>query len=237
SRLSSVRPTRTANPPTTSNATPRRLWSAGRRRVIVSVLPPARRPSTPMILRVRRGDDGPCADDGVVLVQDRGLAPGHGVGGLVQLEAKAPPGRAHGGRGRRRPVAELRLDAVGRAVQPPLRLDHAARERGTRPYHDGVRPGIGLQHIERRCGGEAEPPALPGREAPVPTVTAEPAAFPVDDRTLSGGQPLALEESAVVVPGEEAGLLAFGPGRDDQPGRCRLGSRLRLPLVAEREPD
>ena len=49
-------------------------------------------------------------------------------------------------------------------------------------------------------------------------------------------EPVALEEVPVVVACEEAGLLALGTARGGEPRRQRLGARLRLRLLAEREP-
>ena len=66
---------------------------------------------------------------------------------------------------------------------------------------------------------------------------AELAAVLVHDRAGGGLEPLPLEEGAIVVAGEEAGLLALAPLGNVQAGRRGLGSRLRLRLAAERELD
>ena len=84
---------------------------------------------------------------------------------------------------------------------------------------------------------DAEPAALPRREPPVPVVAAELRAVLVHDVSRLRHEPLALEEAPVVVTGEEAGLLALGSPRRCETGRARLGARLLLRLLAERELD
>ena len=59
----------------------------------------------------------------------------------------------------------------------------------------------------------------------------------VHDRALVRGQAVAREEVAVVAPGEEAGLLAFGTRRGLEPGGGCLRTRLVLRLLAERKPE
>src|SRR5207244_6774771 len=59
----------------------------------------------------------------------------------------------------------------------------------------------------------------------------------VDDRARFRREPVSAEERAVVVTGEEARLLALGPVRGLEPRTRRLGTRLHLRLLAEREPD
>src|SRR5262249_2880512 len=82
-----------------------------------------------------------------------------------------------------------------------------------------------------------EAPALSLREAPMPGVPADLAAVLIDDRAFARSEPVPLEEGAVVVTGEEARLLALAPPRDGEPGALRLGARLRLCVLAEREDD
>src|SRR5262249_37735382 len=78
---------------------------------------------------------------------------------------------------------------------------------------------------------------LPGREAPEAVVRAELASVLVDDAAGSRREAVAREEVAVVVAAEEARLLALGLARGGEPRGLRLGARLHLGLVAEREPD
>ena len=59
----------------------------------------------------------------------------------------------------------------------------------------------------------------------------------VHDRAVGGLEPPPLEESAVVVAGEEARLLALAALGDLQPGGAGLAAGLRLRLLAERELD
>ena len=93
------------------------------------------------------------------------------------------------------------------------------------------------QRVERLGRGDADPAALARRVAPDAVVPAELAAVLVDDRALGGLEAAALEEGAVVVAGEEAGLLALAALGDVEAGSGRLGARLRLRLLAERELD
>ena len=81
------------------------------------------------------------------------------------------------------------------------------------------------------------PAALAGRVTPEAGVTAELAPALVDDRPVGPLEPSALEKRAVVVAGEEAGLLAFAALGDLEAGRGRLGTHLGLRLLAERELD
>ncbi len=59
----------------------------------------------------------------------------------------------------------------------------------------------------------------------------------VDDRPGLRAEPLALEKRAVVVAGEEAGLLALAAPGDGKAGRGCLVAGAPLPLAAEREGD
>jgi hypothetical protein len=68
-------------------------------------------------------------------------------------------------------------------------------------------------------------------------VAAELAAALVDEGTLTGLEPLAREEIAVVVAGQEARLLALRVLGGGEPGGPRLCTRVGLSLPAEREPE
>ena len=68
-------------------------------------------------------------------------------------------------------------------------------------------------------------------------MTAELDAVLVDDRAGTAGEPLPLEERAVVVAGEEARLLALGALGHGEAGRGRLVAGRALALAAERERD
>src|SRR5262249_31091403 len=78
---------------------------------------------------------------------------------------------------------------------------------------------------------------LAGRKAPEAIVAAELATGLVDDRPRLGPEAVAREEVAVVAAGEEARLLGVGARGDLQAGGGRLGSGVRLRLLAEREPE
>ena len=93
------------------------------------------------------------------------------------------------------------------------------------------------QRVERLGGRDTQAAPLAGREAPVAVVTAENLARRVHDRPLGSLHAAPLEERAVVVPAEEARLLALRPPRCREPGPRGLGPRLVLRLLPEREPD
>src|SRR4029450_5936440 len=59
----------------------------------------------------------------------------------------------------------------------------------------------------------------------------------VEDGPLPAFEPVAREEASVVVSGEEARLLALGPGGRREARGARLGAGLLLPLLAQREPE
>src|SRR5207249_4718021 len=102
---------------------------------------------------------------------------------------------------------------------------------------DRVRPRIGAQHVERPLRGDADAPALAGREAPEARVPSELAPALVEDRPLLRPDAVPEEEAAVVVAGEEAGLLALRAPGHLEAGRRRLRTGLLLRLSAERERD
>ncbi len=112
-----------------------------------------------------------------------------------------------------------------------------ARERLARADDDGVRGRVRAEDVERPLRDDADALALPGGEAPEAVVPAQLAALLVHDRPVPWRQPVAAEERAVVVAGEEARLLALGALRSVESGPLRLRARLRLVLPAEREPD
>src|SRR5581483_4740082 len=93
------------------------------------------------------------------------------------------------------------------------------------------------QGVHLTAAADAEPASLSGREAPVAGMRSDLATLFVDHGPALRPEAATLEECPVVVPGEEARLLALRPRRDRQAGLCGLGPRLRLRLLAEREPD
>src|SRR5438067_7680410 len=177
------------------------------------------------------------AHDGVAFVENSCLAPGDAVCGLVQLELEAVTGVGDAGRDRRRAVAKLRIGAVERQVEPTGRLDAAACEGLVRTDDDGVRRGVRVEHVQRALGDYADPAALAGRERPDAAMRAELVPALADDRPGPRRDLVPGEERAVVVPGEEARLLALCTARDVEARAMRLVARLLLALLAEWEPD
>src|SRR4051794_4058881 len=110
-------------------------------------------------------------------------------------------------------------------------------ERATWADREGVRGGIGSDRVDRVRRGEPDPATLPGRVAPDAVVAAALDSVLVDDRAGAPGEPLPLEERAVIIAGEEARLLALGPLRDGQARSSSLVARRALALAAERERD
>src|SRR5579884_1881385 len=188
----------------------------------------------PILLRRR---DRPVADDGVPVIEHRGLPGSDAVGGLVELEPEATGGGLDAGRHRRRAVAELRLDPVGVRVEPAADVHLRAGERGARADDDRVRGRPRAEDVERLGRGEAQATPLPGREAPEAVVAAELAPVLRDDRPLLSLEAVPTEEGAVVVACEEACLLAFRTAGGREAGALRLGPGRLLVLVAEREHD
>src|SRR6266508_1358191 len=111
-----------------------------------------------------------------------------------------------------------------------------ARERLPWADDNSVRPGVGAKRVQRLHGRDTEAAALSRREAPEASVTAELAAFLVEDRAVALVQSLASEKVPVVGAREEARLLALRPARGLEPGCTRLGASLGFALVPEREP-
>src|SRR5207247_1740585 len=144
----------------------------------------------------------------------------------------------HGRGDRGQSVRELRLGTRA-AVEPPADVDAATRERPPRPDDDGVCLRVGGEGIERLGAADAEAAPLTGREPPVGAVCPERLACLVDDlpgrRRRVEARPL--EERAVVVAPEEARLLALRTGCDGETAGAGVGARLRLRLLAEREPE
>src|SRR5204862_1713349 len=102
---------------------------------------------------------------------------------------------------------------------------------------NGVRARVRPQDIQRARRRDADALALPGRERPVAVMRAELRSGGVDDHALARREAVAREEVAVVVAGEEAGLLALRATGDVEAGTRRLVARRLLVLLAEREPD
>ncbi len=126
--------------------------------------------------------------------------------------------------------------ALGVGVEPASRLDRARGQGVMRSDDDRVGRGLGAQRIQRLGRGHAEPASLPGGEAPEAVVCSDLASGLVDDRALLRHEPVAAEERAVVVPGEEARLLALRLACRGEAGALGLRTRLVLRLRAEREP-
>src|SRR5437868_11373960 len=189
------------------------------------------------ILPLGRASHDPTAHDGVAFVENSGLAAGDAVGGLVELELEAFCRVGDAGRDRRRAVAELRLGAVDREMEPAGRLDVPARERLVRPDDDDVCRGVRVEDVQRALRDDADAATLAGRELPDAAVRAELGPGLVHDRPGPGCEPMPGEKCAVVVAGEKARLLALCAARYLEAGALRLVARLLLALLAEREPD
>src|SRR6266487_3150682 len=187
-------------------------------------------------LSADRRDDA-CPDNRVVVVESGDLSPCHGFDRLLELEGEPAVGGAHVSRNGRRAVAQLRLRALDVHIQAPRGLDTTRGESCARSDDDGVRRPLGVQHVQRCPRADTQSPTLARGEAPVPVVSPERSTLLVADLALLGGEPLALEEAAVVVPCEEARLLALAAARGGQVRASRLSSRLFLCLPSERKGD
>src|SRR5260370_35102383 len=179
--------------------------------------------------------NGPATDDGVALGENGRLPAGHAVGGLVPLEVEAVRVRGDGCADSRRAVSELHVRAVNADVEPPQGAHMPTLERRTRSHADGVRRRVGVEHVQRAVGGDADSLALAGSEAPEAIVLADLGAVLVDDCAGAGLEAVPPEERAVIVAAEEARLLALGAMGCSETGALRLGARLLLALLAERE--
>ena len=140
-------------------------------------------------------------------------------------------------------VADLRRDpqrCPRRLARDEVhRLGHdavAARGPPPRPP-DRVALGVEIDDVERAAGREAEASPLADRVGRDPGVRAEHAPLAVDDRARSKhlGR-AATQESAVVVVGHEADLLALGLVGGDQAEAARVRPHLVLRQVADRKP-
>src|SRR5207248_7953742 len=80
-------------------------------------------------------------------------------------------------------------------------------------------------------------PSLAGSEPPEPRVGSDRRACLVDDPSRPPLEAGTLEERAIVVTTEEAGILALGSRRGRKAGGHCLGPRLRLGLIGEWERD
>src|SRR5204862_6950393 len=134
-------------------------------------------------------------------------------------------------------IAQLRVNALNVDVEAPARTDQRGRQRRPRSDRDGVGAHIGAQRVQRLRCGDAEAAALAGREPPEAVVRAELASALVDDRAAFRLHAVPPEEVAVVVPGEEARLLALEPPRRRESRVLGLPARLLLRLRAEGEPE
>src|SRR6266508_879658 len=181
--------------------------------------------------------DQPVADNRVPVVEDGRLAGRDAVARRGEPEAEAVGRRLDAGSDGVRPIPQLNVGVLDRQVEASCQVDRRARQRAARADDDGIRAGVRAQGVERLRGCDAESLSLSGREAPVPRVAAELVAVLVDDCTLCGSETAALEERAVVVPGEEARLLALAARRAREACTLRLGASLGLGLLAEREHD
>ena len=95
-------------------------------------------------------------------------------------------------------------------MEPPPDGKLSTGKRRPRADDDGVRGRFRAEGVQRLGRGDAETAALAGSEPPEAGVTAELAAGFVDHGPILSGEALARKEIAVVAPGEEASLLAFG---------------------------
>src|SRR6185312_14581735 len=136
-----------------------------------------------------------------------------------------------------RAIPQLRLYPRRRREQAAGRDGHRpALQLAARADDDPPPPGLHLEHVQRLARGDADPAPLAGREAVHAGVAAERAPAGVDDLARPAPAAVPLEEGAVVAAADEADVLALRPPRRGQAGGARLGPRLRLGLLAQREP-
>ena len=144
-----------------------------------------------------------------------------------------------GRRGRRRPVAELGLDALGgdEEAAGPRRCTSVRASDAREPTKTVFVRGSVPQRVDGLARGDSEPAPLARREPPEAFVPGDLPPVLVEHGPVAACEPVAREEVPVVVSGEEARLLALRPGGRREARGARLGARLVLPLLAEREPE
>src|SRR5579875_2933981 len=202
-----------------------------------------------------RSGDGAVADDELSAVE-AGELPGRGaLGGTLELDGEGAMA-AGGEDGRVGETTTLQapvrahahaVDVAAGAVQRDLaQLQPCGEQRLARPDGDGVRAGVGREHVQRPTGGrgrgrgdgrgDAEAAALADGVGVRARVLAERVTALVEDRAGPADEPaVAREEVALAGAGEEAEVLGLALARDRQslaPGEL---AHLRLVHVTERE--
>ena len=158
----------------------------------------------------------PAPDDGVALVQDRELTGRNAVDRVVEVRARsrrARPTAAGTGAERYRSFAS-HASPAGRGARTTSTLVVASPPRPRR------RPCSSRRRCAARTAArraQPRPRRCPGVNRQWPSC-GRVAAVRVDDRARRARQRLALEEGAIVVPGEEARLLALGAPCGGEPG-------------------
>src|SRR5262245_34208170 len=123
------------------------------------------------------------------------------------------------------------------AVQAGGAQPHRAlRQLVALPDDDPVRGGVGAEDVAGRAAADPEPAPLSDCEVVVAQVAAEDAPPGIDDLTGPITEvAVAAQELALVLPREEAEVLALGAARDSQAGARGDLADLRLRQLAQRE--
>src|SRR6266850_1696749 len=218
-----------------------RRWSIGQippvswcRRRFVKTITGVRR------LSIRPRDHAP-ADDEIVTVPHDRLTRGDRALGLVEHDLGAPRARRDDGRGRgTMAVTDSRLhaqwlarrsagDEVHVRRQEPVALETAWRADG-----EAVGAGVDVRHIQGAALPDAEPAPLTDRVAGDAGVGAEHATVTVDDRARPEHVRIpAAQETAIVVVGHEADLLALRLVGRDEAESARVRADLVLVEIAD----
>src|SRR5882672_5122439 len=218
-----------------------RRWSIGQippvswcRRRFVKTITGVRR------LSIRPRDHAP-ADDEIVTVPHDRLTRGDRALGLVEHDLRAPRARRDDGRGRgTMAVTDSRLhaqwlarrsagDEVHVRRQEPVALETAWRADG-----QAVGARVDVRHIQGAALPDAEPAPLTDRVAGDAGVGAEHATVTVDDRARPENVRIpAAQETAIVVVGHEADLLALPLVGRDEAESARVRADLLLVEIAD----
>src|SRR4051794_34080058 len=198
---------------------------------------------TPGPARRRLANDRAVADHEVAGVEARELPRRRALGDREQLDLRGEMAAGV----ERLGDAALESAAVGAhahavhvaagAVQHEVaHRDALSAQLLARAHRDGVRGGVGAEHVHRGAGGDAEAVALAYRVEVRPGVLAEDPPVARADRAGPPAQAaMALEERLAAGPGEEAEILG-GPAPGHREGRApRELPDLRLVEGAERE--